>query len=213
MIDQVEGPKGYISTFFRKSFNGILFSPDERNDGDYFDPAFTEIDRILEVIYDGKRPTTARDEDNCKPEDFGIKPNSESKFEPGTGRQFLIKWKGLPYAEKTLEWESDLLINDVEYKDDLKSLYVRCKKPKSSEMARLTNLAEEERRRAYKIFGDKSKTADDERQREVQSYQRKLEQHIFKNGGQLRDYQAEGVAWMLSNYVNNRSCILADGRF
>ena len=33
LIDQVEGAKTYLSTFFRKSQDGYLFSPDERNDG------------------------------------------------------------------------------------------------------------------------------------------------------------------------------------
>lgn len=37
-----------------------------------------------------------------------------------------------------------------------------------------------------------------------------LEAHVFKNGGQLRDYQAEGVAWMMANYINQRPSILAD---
>ena len=32
----------------------------------------------------------------------------------------------------------------------------------------------------------------------------------FKNGGQLRGYQAEGVSWMLSNHINNQGSILAD---
>ena len=33
LIDQVEGAKTYFSTFFRKSQDGYLFGPDERNDG------------------------------------------------------------------------------------------------------------------------------------------------------------------------------------
>lgn len=45
----------------------------------------------------------------------------------------------------------------------------------------------------------------------VEKYKRKLQAYTFKNGGQLRDYQSEGVAWMVANFVNNRSSILADG--
>ena len=33
LIDQVEGSKTYFSTFFKKSRDGFLFGPDERNDG------------------------------------------------------------------------------------------------------------------------------------------------------------------------------------
>ncbi|CAN0433664.1 unnamed protein product, partial [Discosporangium mesarthrocarpum] len=32
----------------------------------------------------------------------------------------------------------------------------------------------------------------------------------FKNGGQLRDYQMEGVSWMLYNWTQGRGSILAD---
>lgn len=67
---------------------------------------------------------------------------------------------------------------------------------------------EAEFRRLYKeVFGDKS---DSKLENGVEEYQENLEQLIFKNGGQLRDYQAEGVSWMMANYVNKRSSILAD---
>ena len=32
----------------------------------------------------------------------------------------------------------------------------------------------------------------------------------FNNGGSLRDYQAEGVRWMLANWRRERNSILAD---
>ena len=38
----------------------------------------------------------------------------------------------------------------------------------------------------------------------------KLEQMTFQHGGRLRDYQAEGVLWLLATHVNKRSPILAD---
>ena len=67
---------------------------------------------------------------------------------------------------------------------------------------------EAELRRLYKeVFGDQSET---KLENGVDEFQKKLEEHVFKNGGQLRDYQAEGVSWMMNNYVNKRSSILAD---
>lgn len=214
LIDQVDGAKQYLSTFFRKSVNGILFSQDERNDGDYFDPAYCQIERILEVPdHEGKNklPSTAREEETATAADFGIVTDrNDPGFEDGTGRQLLIKWENMTYSESTYEFERDLIINDVEYKDDLKSLFHRNQKPTRSEFKQSASAAEEEKRRSYKIFGDNSKMDDKERQRKVQAYQKKLEDHVFCNGGQLRDYQAEGIAWMISNYVNRRSCILAD---
>lgn len=57
------------------------------------------------------------------------------------------------------------------------------------------------------IFGDKS---DAKLDNGVEQYQNDLEQHVFKNGGRLRDYQAEGVSWMMANFINKRCSILAD---
>ena len=75
-------------------------------------------------------------------------------------------------------------------------------------MRKLLKEGESEKRRLYlEMFGDKSTKKSEEA---VEEYQKKLEAHVYKNGGQLRDYQSVGVSWLLSNFVNNRSCILAD---
>jgi len=66
---------------------------------------------------------------------------------------------------------------------------------------------ESELRRLYKdVFGERSTTS----KRAVNEYQQKLLDRVYPNGGELRDYQAEGVAFLLSNYVNQRCSILAD---
>jgi chromodomain-helicase-DNA-binding protein 7 len=46
----------------------------------------------------------------------------------------------------------------------------------------------------------------------VKAYQDELANQVFPNGGQLRDYQAEGVTWLISNLINRRSSILTDGK-
>jgi SNF2 family DNA or RNA helicase len=47
------------------------------------------------------------------------------------------------------------------------------------------------------------------------SFQDSLLKSEYPYGGKLRDYQAEGVSWLISNYINKRSSILADemGKF
>ena len=77
-------------------------------------------------------------------------------------------------------------------------------------MKQFFRLSEEEKRRTYKLFGDNSKMDDKEKDEMVTSFQHVLADEIYPNGGQLRDYQAEGVSWMLSNLINHRSSILAD---
>lgn len=44
----------------------------------------------------------------------------------------------------------------------------------------------------------------------VQKYKEELAGRTFPNGGQLRDYQIEGVTWLVSNFIFDRSSILAD---
>lgn len=72
-------------------------------------------------------------------------------------------------------------------------------------------MQEEQKRRLYKIFGENAKGTQEERDEEIAEYQRQLvEKEFGESKNKLRDYQAEGVAWLMSNYVNNRSSVLAD---
>lgn len=212
MVEQVEGAKNYLTTFFRKSHHGLLFTADERNDGDYFDPAFTEIDRILDISasdgYDNEQLTLEK-EDFYDGTSFGmVFDKSDPNFENGTGRQFLIKWKNTPYSEATYEFERDLILCEVEYKDHVKSFLGRSRKPSKKEMELVLRNGQLERRRLENtVFGPED---DGQRTAEIEKYQNKLQSVVYKNGGQLRDYQAEGIAWMLSNYLDGRCSILAD---
>jgi len=217
LCDQVKNAKTYLSTFFRKADNGILLSPEDRKDGDYFDPGYTQIERILETVRPGDDdsyhlPATWEEELATSNDTFAIvlDPSDLDKFEAGGGRQFLIKWEGLPYSESTYEFERDLILADLEYKPILKDYYERVRKPSKSEWSQQKKDQERAMREAYKLFGDNAKTDSEAREKEAKKYQENLANHVFSNGGQLRDYQAEGVTWFLSNFVNQRSCILAD---
>jgi SNF2 family DNA or RNA helicase len=195
LIDQVVDAKPYLATFFRKAFHGYLYSPDERCDGEYFDPAYREIDRLLHV--------------SVEEGEYGILlDKNDPHFDHGTGRQFLIKWRNLPYTEMTYEFERDLIMNDIEYKEAFQEYERRTEKPTKLERRSFLKEGEHEYKRLYKVFGNQSTWAD--RESAVDEYKQILQQHVYKNGGQLRDYQAEGVAWMLANFVNQRNSILAD---
>jgi hypothetical protein len=214
LIDQIENAKNYLSTFFRKSQNGLLFSSDERKDGDYFDPGCIQIDRILELETDTgnkKLPTTWEEEQACNQNDLGIVVDKDDPgFEDGTGRQFLIKWESANYSDCAYEFERDLILADMEYRLPLKEYYERTHKPTKKELQTSKSLADTAMRRSYKLFGDATDMSEEKQQEQVTAYQKELENHVFLNGGQLRDYQAEGVAWFLANYVNATSCIMAD---
>lgn len=120
LVEQLENAKNYLSTFFRKGVNGFLFSADERCDGDYFDPSYVQVERILEVGL----PENGTIEDN-----FGmIMDKSNPGYDAGTGRQFLVKWGSTPYSDCTYEFERDLIINEVDYEDQVAEFYKRSRK-------------------------------------------------------------------------------------
>jgi len=210
---QVENARNYFSTYFRKSKDGFLYTPEERGDGEYFDPAFTQVDRILEVSL-GKDhfEATVEEEEGFGSDSFGmVHEKADEGFEHGVGRQFLVKWGNSPYSEATYEYERDLLINDVEYKEQLKAYHKRNAKPNRNKQLKRLKAADAHGRQLYqKTFGENSNINEKEREELRAVYQKELRDTPFKNGGQLRDYQAEGVSWMIANYLNNRSCILAD---
>ena len=239
LIDQVDGAKTYLSTFFRKSQDGYLYGPDERNDGtmpsalmllaminalmqthllstfwrltgDYFDPAFTQVDRILEIIWpDGVKETGADEEASLKPQDVGVV--MDKKDEDGTGRQFLVKWGNQPYSEATYEFERDLIWREVDYKQHVEAFLRRNNKPTKRARKEAVQRGKDELQKLVEIFRGKEDRTEEEHEEKIRKFQEELQNLEFKNGGQLRDYQAEGVSWMLSNYVNDRSSILADG--
>lgn len=219
LIEQVDGAKTYLSTFFRKSINGFLYDSDDRLDGDYFDPGYVQIDRVLESIIPesmqeeklkrkrrGSRGVKRSDEK----EDWGIIfDKTHEDYDVELGRQFLIKWGNTSYSEATYEYERDLILMDIEYQSHVESFMKRNKKPTKAAMKKNFAAEEEERRRLYKIFGDRIHDGE-EKESNIEKYKKQLEATTFQNGGQLRDYQAEGVSWLLANHINKRSAILAD---
>ena len=229
LIDQCDNAKQYISTFFRKQDNGYLFTSDERKDGDYFDPGLVQIDRILEIVppdgFDSsknnknKMPTDWLGElaiqENIV-EEHGIVLDNKTDpkaFESGAGRQFLMKWSSLNYNEMSYEFERDIILCDQHdaLKEKLKDYYERTKKPTRKELQAQKKSAEDSKRRSYLLFGDNSrKSSAEEKEIDVKKYQEQLCDHVYLNGGSLRDYQAEGVTWFLANFINRRSCIMAD---
>lgn len=87
----------------------------------------------------------------------------DTDFEYGTGRQFLIKWCNLPYSEATYEFERDFILNDIDYKDHAKAFLKRVDKPSKRQKVALMKKGEDELRRLYKVFGDKSNLDDESR--------------------------------------------------
>lgn len=166
------------------------------------------MERILDCIVDEEN-VNEEEKDPIKRYDIILDPK-HSDFEEGTGRQFLVKWVNKNYSETSYEFERDLILNDVEYLDQLSAYELRKVKPTREDMKARDDIGKAEMKRLCKVFSEKVKTTEEERENLIKAYQLDLEEKVFKNGGQLRDYQAEGVSWLMSNHINKRSSILAD---
>lgn len=180
---------------FNAQFNdsGTRHDASQRNNGEFFDPDYIKIDRILDIQegpYKGK---------------VIFDPN-DSYYGRGTGRQFLIKWKSRNYGESSYEHERDLINMNIEYESHVQLYLKRIQKPSTQKLK--DSFVHQERyiRSLYKVLGDTVSDKNDK----VQEYVKELQNVPYPVDRQLRSYQAEGLAWLIGNYINRRSSILAD---
>jgi hypothetical protein len=184
----IEKSSTLIRNFLTKFPSGLCFNAEERGDGDYFDPSYVEIDRIVNV---------ETSTEHCEI----IVDQQHPDYDKGKGRQFRIKWVNLPYSDCTVEYERDLIINDIPYEDHLASFLKRSKKPYKNSRIRKDGA---QRQLYVAMFGQKG---DGDKASKLKEFQDAIYNEEYKNGSKLRDYQAEGITWMLSNYVENRSMV------
>lgn len=79
--------------------------------------------------------------------------------------------------------------------------------PSKKELNKAYELGDDEVERLLDLFREEDEEA---KEANVKAYQKELAEKVFPNGGQLRDYQAEGVTWLTSNFVCDLSAILCD---
>ncbi|GER41068.1 chromodomain-helicase-DNA-binding protein [Striga asiatica] len=96
---------------------------------------------------------------------------------------YLVKWKGLSYAEAT--WEKD---TDISFAQDAIDEF------KAREVAAMVQ----------------GKTVDFQRKRSKGSLRKLDEQPEWLKGGNLRDYQLEGLNFLVNSWRNDTNVILAD---
>ncbi|KAH6834273.1 chromatin remodeling 5 [Perilla frutescens var. hirtella] len=97
--------------------------------------------------------------------------------------EYLVKWQGLSYAEVT--WEKDI---DISFAQDAIDEY------KSREAASMVQ----------------GKTVDFQRKKIKGSLRKLDEQPEWLKGGNLRDYQLEGLNFLVNSWRNDTNVILAD---
>lgn len=104
----------------------------------------------------------------------------------GTGDvmpEYLVKWQGLSYAEAT--WEKDV---DIAFAQDIIDEY----KTREAAMA------------------EQGKMVDVQRKKSKVSLRKLDEQPEWLKGGKLRDYQLEGLNFLVNSWRNDTNVILAD---
>jgi hypothetical protein len=131
-------------------------------------------------------------------------------WDPEDNVRYVVKWKGLPFAEMTWEYWRDIKQEAVDETED----FWRRQQPPSDKVIEKTNLPHPHVREFKKLqespeFG----RSDFDRPILGNLPKDKEEDTEVKRGFKLREYQLEGVNWLLFNWFNKRSCILADGKF
>ncbi|KAM6248473.1 chromodomain-helicase-DNA-binding protein 6 isoform 7-T8 [Porphyrio hochstetteri] len=104
--------------------------------------------------------------------------------DPDTGEEvthYLVKWCSLPYEESTWELEEDVDPGKIK---EFEALQIP---PETKHMV----------------------TYPEERPAS-ETWQKLEKSREYKNSNQLREYQLEGMNWLLFNWYNRKNCILAD---
>ena len=189
--------------------------------GEYFSPAFIQIERVVGIDDDSidfeavdwqnaiasapsnDTPVTIPAEEDHETEVSarpkrarrGAKPTDEAKDKKrvkaasnvlhGPDARLLVKWESLSYTEVTYESVTDLCKLGVDYESALRAYYRR------EQSTPATSGSKKIKRSLDTSF---------------------MEQSVAPPflGGSLRDYQWEGVRWLLFNWSQKRNSILAD---
>jgi superfamily II DNA/RNA helicase len=121
-----------------------------------------------------------------------IDMDSDQMINDGKKRRvcYLVKWKGLAYSESTWEWAED--IKEDEKVKHFKVHNVPPTKADAFTRARLDGAPGEDSRPPASTFSPYPASPK------------------FKGGREIRDYQLEGVNWLIFNWLHRRNSILAD---
>ena len=139
----------------------------------------------------------------------------DTPWDPEDNVRYVVKWKGLPFAEMTWEYWRDIKRDAV---DEAEDFWRRQRAPDLDEALRASKKAHPHMRDFKKLresptYGISSCTrpvADLPDSQGNLSDQGDEDDTDGEPGFKLRSYQLEGVNWLLFNWWNRRSPILAD---
>jgi hypothetical protein len=209
---------------------------------EYFAPAYTELERIVACdessmdpkLFAKQRALNIRGEQEQVrqkelPETEVKKWNSqenlevmlkETPWDPEDNVRYVVKWKGLPFAEMTWEYWRDIKRDAVNEAEDF---WIRQQPPDEAVIVatnkphpHMQDFRKIQESPAYGISTRERPVADldlgnGENSNNNNSNNMDEEEGDAPPAFKLRSYQLEGVNWLLFNWWNKRSCILADG--
>ena len=132
-------------------------------------------------------------------------------WDPEDNVRYVVKWKGLPMAEITWEYWRDIKRDAVYETEDF---WYRQKPPnpeviEAMETWQHPHVKDFVKMQESPIYGISERPRPTARLGDGKDPPEE-EENEGKQGFQLRKYQLEGVNWLLFNWWNRRSCILAD---
>lgn len=139
----------------------------------------------------------------------------EVPFDPEDNVRYVVKWKGLPYADITWEYWRDIKHDAVEEVEDFWYRQI----PPDLEYAKQCFNRPHPHMKDFKKLQESRSYGVSKKPRPVANLtgdkndKESLELHTAaesESGFRLRSYQLEGLNWLLFNWWNRRSCILAD---
>lgn len=197
-------------------------------DDEYYPPANVEIERILACdesdmdmnLFAKQRGLNIKHEqERVREKESGTirKWNSKEGLEdllkdkpwdPEDNVRYVVKWKGLPFADITWEYWRDIKRDAV---DEAEDFWIRQRPPEPEEVLRLVNkrhphISEFRKLQESPAYGISKR----ERPVTDMGQAKEDDEGGSTSGFRLRSYQLEGVNWLLFNWWNRRSCILAD---
>mmetsp|Transcript_1235 Transcript_1235/g.1738 ORF Transcript_1235/g.1738 Transcript_1235/m.1738 type:complete len:2914 (-) Transcript_1235:233-8974(-) len=167
----------HLTRFKRKAANGKVYI--DIND-DYFNPDYTNIDRIIAV----RRilaPAVVAQEEALEAAEEGEAPPDEVEI-----NQFYVKWGSLQYSE--CSWERERFLEAQGFSGEIEKFFEKAKYPRHGKGNSMMS-----RSKRSRDFEERKESPPD-----------------FEGGHTLRSYQLEGMNWLCFNWHKGRNSILAD---
>jgi hypothetical protein len=170
---------------------------------DYFNPDLLDAQRIIACdtpnVFHSRAKTS---EDLLNPKNIRKRKQDDDLLYEDDEVRYLVKWKGASYDETSWERWADIKFANVE----VWKFWQMQKPPKDAGNGNsFPALSEYKKFRESPVFGDLNEVeSDDDDDEELFAEKPK------HDGLKLRDYQLEGLNWLLWNWWHKRSCILAD---